>query len=64
MSACFVADRARDQSSCALSKERLDRLQDDHNRRCAIDATKIRAELGWKARMTFAEGLHQTWIGN
>jgi len=31
-----------------------------HDRRYAIDATKVRTELGWKAEATFAEGLRRT----
>ena len=31
-----------------------------HDRRYAIDATKITAELGWKASHTFADGLRDT----
>ncbi len=31
-----------------------------HDRRYAIDATKIQAELGWKAETSFAGGLQQT----
>jgi dTDP-glucose 4,6-dehydratase len=31
-----------------------------HDRRYAIDATKIRRELGWRPRHTFEEGLAQT----
>jgi dTDP-glucose 4,6-dehydratase len=31
-----------------------------HDRRYAIDATKINQELGWKPSVTFEEGLAQT----
>jgi dTDP-glucose 4,6-dehydratase len=31
-----------------------------HDRRYAIDSTKIETELGWKARIPFEEGLRQT----
>jgi dTDP-glucose 4,6-dehydratase len=31
-----------------------------HDRRYAIDATKINKELGWKPSVTFEEGLQQT----
>jgi dTDP-glucose 4,6-dehydratase len=31
-----------------------------HDRRYAIDATKIQRELGWRARLDFAAGLEQT----
>jgi dTDP-glucose 4,6-dehydratase len=31
-----------------------------HDRRYAIDASKINKELGWKPSVTFEEGLKQT----
>jgi dTDP-glucose 4,6-dehydratase len=31
-----------------------------HDRRYAVDTTKIRAELGWEAKTTFDEGLAKT----
>ena len=33
-----------------------------HDRRYAVDATRLRRELGWAPRRTFAEGLRQTAV--
>jgi dTDP-glucose 4,6-dehydratase len=58
---------------CKLMDEKLDRAPGEsaalityvkdrpgHDRRYAIDATKINKELGWKPSVTFEEGLSQT----
>jgi dTDP-glucose 4,6-dehydratase len=58
---------------CKLMDEKLGRRQGEseklitfvkdrpgHDRRYAIDATKINKELGWKPSVTFEEGLSQT----
>jgi dTDP-glucose 4,6-dehydratase len=58
---------------CKLADEKLDRATGEseqlityvkdrpgHDRRYAIDATKINKELGWKPSVTFEEGLSQT----
>lgn len=58
---------------CRLIDEKLDRQPGEsetlitfvkdrpgHDRRYAIDATKINKELGWKPSVTFEEGLSQT----
>ena len=58
---------------CKLADEKLDRATGEseqlityvkdrpgHDRRYAIDASKINKELGWKPSVTFEEGLSQT----
>lgn len=42
-------------SQIVMVKDRL-----GHDRRYAIDARKIREELGWQPRMTFAQGIEHT----
>jgi dTDP-glucose 4,6-dehydratase len=64
---------------CRLMDKRLDRKEGEseqlityvkdrpgHDRRYAIDATKINKELGWSPSVTFEEGLEQTidWYFN
>src|SRR5262249_13194249 len=46
------------ESRRALKKFVADRP--GHDRRYAIDAAKIRRELGWQPRRTFEAGLHET----
>ena len=58
---CDVVDEAlgRDQGT----SRRLQTFVKDragHDRRYAIDSTKIQLELGWKAQVPFAEGLRRT----
>lgn len=58
---CEVMDQTlsrKQNSSKALITFVKDRL--GHDRRYAIDATKIAKELGWKPSVTFAEGLQNT----
>ncbi len=44
------------------SKELISYVKDraGHDRRYAIDATKLNKELGWKPSVTFEEGLAKT----
>jgi dTDP-glucose 4,6-dehydratase len=48
--------------SPGTSKQLITYVKDrpGHDRRYAIDATKINKELGWKPSVTFEEGLSQT----
>ena len=44
------------------SKNLIDFVKDrpGHNRRCAMDISKIRNELGWKPEYSFEKGLEET----
>ena len=44
------------------SEELIQYVQDrpGHDRRYAIDNTKITAELGWRPAYTFEQGIHET----
>lgn len=57
---CEVLDRY--QASCAPHR-RLIRFVEDrpgHDRRYAIDATKLETEVGWRAKESFASGIEKT----
>jgi dTDP-glucose 4,6-dehydratase len=58
---CRVLDEklGRDQGE---SEQLITFVQDraGHDKRYAIDATKIERELGWKPAITFEEGLNKT----
>ena len=58
---CDVADRALG-NAVGTSRELITFIRDrpGHDRRYAIDATKIRIELGWEPSITFEEGLDAT----
>ncbi len=59
-SICTILDelRPRNESYVHLITSVKDRL--GHDRRYAINSSKIQYELGWKAKMDFAEGLKMT----
>jgi dTDP-glucose 4,6-dehydratase len=59
---CSLLDELRPSSAVASRKELIRFVPDrpGHDRRYAIDATKIQRELGWKPTVTFEEGLRQT----
>jgi dTDP-glucose 4,6-dehydratase len=57
---CAILDELRPQNA---PRERLIRFVADrpgHDRRYAIDATRLESELGWRARETFDTGLERT----
>jgi dTDP-glucose 4,6-dehydratase len=72
---CDVLDELRPRA-CGRSYRELKTFVSDrpgHDRRYAIDATKIERELGWRPAETFASGLRKTiewyldhpqWIAN
>ena len=70
---CTILDELRPRADCTSYREQIISVQDrpGHDRRYAIDATKIERELGWKPAETFESGIrktvqwyldHQTWV--
>jgi dTDP-glucose 4,6-dehydratase len=59
---CSILDELQPQSSHAPHENLVKFVQDrpGHDRRYAIDATKLERELGWRARWSFESGLRET----
>lgn len=59
---CDVLDRARPAADGRSHAERIVMVEDrpGHDRRYAIDAGRIRQDLGWAAQVEFGEGLERT----
>ena len=59
---CDILDEERPRADGARHAERITFVKDrpGHDRRYAIDARRITAELGWRPAETFATGMRQT----
>lgn len=59
---CEILDELRPDSPHRPHKQLIRYVKDrpGHDRRYAIDATKLERELGWRARETFSTGLRKT----
>jgi dTDP-glucose 4,6-dehydratase len=59
---CDILDRKRRRDRNRSYRELITFVEDrpGHDRRYAIDATKLQTELGWQSMMTFETGLEQT----
>lgn len=72
---CTILDELRPRPDGKPYREQITYVKDrpGHDRRYAIDATKIEQELGWKPAETFETGIrktvqwyldHQSWVSN
>jgi len=59
---CQILDGLRPRADCKSYAEQITFVKDrpGHDRRYAIDATKIASELGWKPKETFDSGIKKT----
>ena len=59
---CDIVDQRRPREDGTSRRDLITFVTDrpGHDRRYAIDASKIEAELGWKPERTFEEGLQET----
>lgn len=59
---CTILDELRPESQYRPHRQLIRFVKDrpGHDRRYAIDATKLERELGWRARETFSTGLRKT----
>jgi dTDP-glucose 4,6-dehydratase len=59
---CGILDELKPKSDCTKYESQITYVKDrpGHDRRYAIDATKIEKELGWKPEETFETGIRKT----
>ena len=59
---CALLDELRPRADCASYNTQISYVKDrpGHDRRYAIDASKIERELGWKPAETFDTGIRKT----